>query len=637
MDAIGQPLDVDWPPCVADGCIGKRVEGHDRCLAHLDARDLHDVLARLGPQSNVDARGTTFTKDLLDRLLAAFDPGGEGCTFGDIRFDRARFDGDVRIHAHFYGVATFYGAEFRGDAIFGGAFHAMAIFTEAQFSGRAKFDGVEFVGETRFHRARFGRYAQFNRVSFKGATHIDWAQFEGGASFQSAEFGQATWFSGTQFSRIKLVENYPDHSADFTASQFQGLVEFHLARFDGDVTFRDATFVNPWFHGAEFMGNVGFNKARFGSAERLGPIVVARTLDLDRAVFEQATLVEAAAAGVTCRRATFAKHATLRLRHATVSLDETTSSGPLTIAAAAEPFTASGQAAPMAETILDRTMIQQADGEVLPRLVSLAGVDAPQLVLTDVDLSQCYFEGAHHLDQLRLEGRCRFAGTPVGWRLWGWPPLWHWTRRQTIAEEHPWRASDRGRPVAWPAPSPPLATRPKLDPEHLAARYRQLRKAQEDAKNEPGAADFYYGEMEMRRRDAASATGERTVLALYWLLSGYGLRASRALAALLILLALGATCLALFGFASSDTVEYRPIGPPNTGQPAVYRQVTVPGPHPGWAAAVDLSIDSATSLLRAPEARPLTVAGRTIEITLRLLGPLLLGLAVLAIRGRVKR
>src|SRR6266511_2554607 len=264
----------------------------------------------------------------------------------------------------------------------------------------------------------------------------------------------------------------------------------------------------------------GFNKARFGSAERLGPIVVARTLDLDRAVFEQATLVEAAAAGVTCRRATFAKHATLRLRHATVSLDETTSSGPLTIAAAAEPFTASGQAAPMAETILDRTMIQQADGEVLPRLVSLAGVDAPQLVLTDVDLSQCYFEGAHHLDQLRLEGRCRFAGTPVGWRLWGWPPLWHWTRRQTIAEEHPWRASDRGRPVAWPAPSPPLATRPKLDPEHLAARYRQLRKAQEDAKNEPGAADFYYGEMEMRRRDAASATGERTVLALYWLLSG---------------------------------------------------------------------------------------------------------------------
>jgi hypothetical protein len=38
-------------------------------------------------------------------------------------------------------------------------------------------------------------------------------------------------------------------------------------------------------------------------------------------------------------------------------------------------------------------------------------------------------------------------------------------------------------------------------PEHVAPLYRALRKAQEDAKDEPGAADFYYGEMEMRRQD----------------------------------------------------------------------------------------------------------------------------------------
>jgi hypothetical protein len=29
--------------------------------------------------------------------------------------------------------------------------------------------------------------------------------------------------------------------------------------------------------------------------------------------------------------------------------------------------------------------------------------------------------------------------------------------------------------------------------------YRALRKGREDAKDEPGAADFHYGEMEMRR------------------------------------------------------------------------------------------------------------------------------------------
>jgi uncharacterized protein YjbI with pentapeptide repeats len=639
VDASGQLWEPDWPRCAADICIGARVEGHDWCLAHLDDRGLREGLARLRPQASIDARGTAFTEELLDRFLAAVKDADGVPMLGEARFDRAFFDGHARFHGDFFGAATFHGAEFRGDATFVGSFQAAAVFTEARFRGRAKFDGVRFAAETWFDRARFSRDARFNHASFNGLTHFDRAQFEGGASFQGTKFRKAAWFSDARFGGIQLGENSPVQSADFTTSEFHGLVEFHMARFDGDATFQDATFTNPWFHGAQFHGDLRFNSARFGSTERLGPIVVAKALYLDRAVFDQAVQIEATAAGVVCTRVTFAKHATLRLRHAaTVLLDETTADGPLTMAAAAEPFTAPGQAAPMDEAILDRTMIQQAEGEVAPRLVSLAGVDASQLVLTDVDLSHCYFAGAHHLDQLHLEGRCRFTSTPVGWKLWGWPPLWHWTRRQTIAEEHLWRAADRARPVAWPAPPPPSATPPaRLDPEHLAARYRQLRKAQEDAKNEPGAADFYYGEMEMRRRDGASAAGERIVLAVYWLVAGYGLRASRALAAMLILLALGTTCFAWFGFAPSEVLEYRPIGQLSAGRPVAYQQAGVPGPRPGWAAALDQSLDSATSLLRAPQPRPLTIAGRAVEIALRLLGPLLLGLAVLAVRNRVKR
>ena len=38
-----------------------------------------------------------------------------------------------------------------------------------------------------------------------------------------------------------------------------------------------------------------------------------------------------------------------------------------------------------------------------------------------------------------------------------------------------------------------------LEPGQIAGLYRALRKGHEDAKDEPGAADFYYGEMEMRR------------------------------------------------------------------------------------------------------------------------------------------
>jgi hypothetical protein len=41
----------------------------------------------------------------------------------------------------------------------------------------------------------------------------------------------------------------------------------------------------------------------------------------------------------------------------------------------------------------------------------------------------------------------------------------------------------------------------QVGPAQLALVYRALRKALEDGANAPGAADFYYGEMEMRRHD----------------------------------------------------------------------------------------------------------------------------------------
>jgi hypothetical protein len=78
-----------------------------------------------------------------------------------------------------------------------------------------------------------------------------------------------------------------------------------------------------------------------------------------------------------------------------------------------------------------------------------------------------------------------------------------------------------------------------LEAGQIAGLYRALRKGREDAKDEPGAADFYYGEMEMRRRarparETSRGRVERAILTAYRLLSGYGLRAWRALAWLLV-------------------------------------------------------------------------------------------------------
>jgi hypothetical protein len=52
---------------------------------------------------------------------------------------------------------------------------------------------------------------------------------------------------------------------------------------------------------------------------------------------------------------------------------------------------------------------------------------------------------------------------------------------------------------------------------------------------------------------------------------------------------------------------------------------------------VEFAVDTATSLLRTRSDRPLTGTGRVTELGLRFAGPLLLGLALLSLRGRVKR
>ena len=84
------------------------------------------------------------------------------------------------------------------------------------------------------------------------------------------------------------------------------------------------------------------------------------------------------------------------------------------------------------------------------------------------------------------------------------------------------------------------------DPEDVAALYRQLRKVFEDGTNEPGAAALSYGECEMRRHEITGTNkGERFLLRGHWLLSGYGLRATRAFGRLLV--AMSVTVLLLMG------------------------------------------------------------------------------------------
>ncbi len=174
----------------------------------------------------------------------------------------------------------------------------------------------------------------------------------------------------------------------------------------------------------------------------------------------------------------------------------------------------------------------------------------------------------------------------------------------------------------------------------LAITYRQLRKAREDAKDEPGAADFYYGEMEMRRHSKGWGLGERWLLQLYWLLSGYGLRASRALGWLA--LAMMTTILLMMGFGlpqyspKQEIVRERVDGEWKTfidkddpKNPTEDRFTTK-----RFDKALSVTLNS---VVFRSSGQDLTTAGAYIEMASRFSEPVLLGLAALAIRGRVKR
>jgi hypothetical protein len=187
-------------------------------------------------------------------------------------------------------------------------------------------------------------------------------------------------------------------------------------------------------------------------------------------------------------------------------------------------------------------------------------------------------------------------------------------RRTALACQPPAaRAADRLVPSGLPDPASSKAEAAEvLKPARLAILYRELRKGREDTKDEPGAADFYYGECELRGHDPEASKAERFVLWLYWLTCGYGFRALRAVICLAVI---------VVGLAALlHTVGFRPLHP-------------VPS-RSFWSS---LLYTAESTLSLGNSNIELTGWGRALRIVLRLTGPVLLGLALLSVRGRVRR
>jgi hypothetical protein len=602
----------------------------------------------------------------FDEVTFKADVKFDGATFNHrAGFVRATFNGSAQFGdelyhathgAKFDGTADFGGAIFNGSAHFAGvAFNDRAWFAKATFNSDAWFTEVTFQGDAGFvettfkrlahlYKVRFNRIANFRRATFEedapfdqarfsAYADFDGAAFEGDAGFGGVTFNHGAGFDGAKFNgRAHFMRVVLNGSAGFAQVLFKDYADFSGARFEGNTRFDGAAFG----HGAQFdevafEGYAGFNWTMFagdakfadvtfkGDTSVLGPVVVERLFDLDRAQFVSPVRIEADAGVLSCRRGRFPGGVRFGLSRAVVWLDDSDLSVPSLLAGLsfrpAEGSFAPGSYSLMAdldagfrslEKFLIETGTVRGPAEIIerPRLLSLQRANVAGLTLVNVDLANCRFGGAYNLDKLRLE-----AGTDFGLS----PAAAGWERRQVIAEESAWRAA-RVRPGRWITP-------PSFDPDDplqivspgaIAVLYRALRKSREDAKDEPGAADFYYGEMEMRRHSDGGSRGRATryVLFAYWLISGYGLRAWRSLAALAVVTAAFAVAFHLWGFTT----------PP---EPASY-----------WTSLL-FAFRSTISL--TDNGVTLTAWGSLLQALLRVTGPVLLGLMLLALRNRVKR
>ena len=483
-------------------------------------------------------------------------------------------------------------------------------------------------------------YCRYDEVTFaRGATFTSSARFEG-TTFGVARFDGATFTGGALFG-----------GATFTG----------VARFDG-ATFTESSRLN--LHGVVGRSIV-FRRTRFSGL--IDGVWAGQTVVFDESRFMEPVTVRVLCRSLSLINTELRSGGTLQVRG---RIDATAATfGARTTISDPGPDAWNGYLTePHERTIRGETVSLPERGDLaaqfLERLAtptsvrSLRRSTVADLELSAVDLTDCLFEGAHGLDKLRFDSACILPSTTEDvtfrWSV-------KFTGREAIAEELQWRRRFAPwEPEVDPEGESGLATEElggddasanPPDTTTIAGIYRALRKGREDSSDAPGAADFYYGEMEMRRlarrewrkrrsegvdRGRKPSLAENWLLTVYWAVSGYGLRAWRSFAAIGVVIAVATVVFAAVGVEDPPGVTERVSWVQPISGEVSYEQV--PKTSFGLWDSFELAARNSVALLRNPGNTPnLTPIGTVMDIAVRLLVPVLLALAVLAIRGRTKR
>jgi uncharacterized protein YjbI with pentapeptide repeats len=433
------------------------------------------------------------------------------------------------------------------------------------------FSRSEFIGTCGLH-LHFARDVDFSDCRFRGR-----ASFEGSI------------FPGEAY---------------FTCSQFDEGASFNKARFDKEARFDLATFSAQVLFGADFRSDVRFVGATFKSS------VLVSLRNNIRVLFDDANVSIVTLGGFSGNERPL------------VQQTETPSGGlqmnPPLVTFHGASFTGMAQIRTRTKVdvslarIVLRNLLSLARWEGEMRLVSLrsATLEAPLVIGDGVDVGGCRMTHATGLERLRI------VEADPRWRTY--------RRRQVVADEiESVRHADS---VALP-PNPRDVEGEgvrslTVNAKTVEAVYRQLRTSLEGSKAFSAAADFYYGEMEMRRLAAPRMSAERVLLALYKLTCGYGVRASRALA----------TYVAVLLFTGS-ALRYRTAW--FVADPA--KVAASPGLHftDYWDSVAIAARYSVTFFGGGSEGW--TASGVALMFVVRLIGPAAFAFMLLALRSRVQR
>jgi hypothetical protein len=469
---------------------------------------------------------------------------------------------------------------------------ALAAASERGFPLRVALAGAEIAAILDFSRLTF-EYLEINGTVVAGL-RINECRFKGSFNAQFATFGaESPNFLRTEFSdRVDL--SYASAGENlmvgflgcrihtFVATGIRAQLGIQRCEYERDFVLSEASANHVLLTDCTIGGELDLSGARLGifrapglrapNAHRVGPMAVENDCDLTYARFEERVLLEVKARELRLTGSQFSAGGRIAADSASTYLDGVTLGGPLQVSGT-----------------VDRA------GD--PTIVTVQGADAGAMTFAHVNMTRCIFSGAHGLSEITLEPTVKLLQSP---RLTA--------RRRCIADEFAWRATlSRLRSWRWRRSDTPQA---KLRASEVAGVYRSLRRAYESRSDQPGAADFYYGEMEMRRNSLDAGFPEWAIVSAYWLLSGYALRAWRVCFWLVCLLLGGGYAMARWGFVFRTRFY--------TGFMHLVRSA-VPGLRPTYHDAI------------------VSQTGTWLQIAFAILTPLLLALLVLALRNRVRR